>query len=96
MIETPYTMKELESMTTEQLLQLPKKCPRLYPYCLIGLPIDYARKRMDDWCKPNGINAQLLTPGQGCSMNVSINYYWCELDEHNIVCDISSWRDFDS
>lgn len=50
-MEAPYTKEELRAMTDQQILALPKKCPRLHPYCLIGLHIDEARKRMEEWSK---------------------------------------------
>ena len=89
-MEAPYTKEELIAMTTKELLELPEKCPRLYPYCLIGLHIDVVRSRMDEWCKNMGYKAELLTSGQGCIMNMMTTYYYCKLDENNIMIDVNN------
>ena len=90
-MEAPYTKEELISMTVKEILALPKKCPRLHPYCLIGLHIDDARNRMKEWCKTMGIKAVLLTSGQGCLGDINTSYYYYELDEKDIMTDV---RDF--
>jgi hypothetical protein len=84
----PYTKKELRAMTAKEILELPEKCPRLYPYCLIGLHIDDIRNHMDDWCKNIGSKIEILTSGQGCLMDINTTYYCCELDENNIMTDV--------
>lgn len=87
-MEAPYTKEELRAMTAKQILALPEKCPRLYPYCLIGLHIDDARDHMNEWCKHIGNKAEILTSGQGCLMDINTTYYYCELDENNIMTDV--------
>jgi hypothetical protein len=34
-MEAPYTKEELMSMSAEEIFKIPKKSPRLYPYCLV-------------------------------------------------------------
>ena len=87
-MEPPYTKEELRAMSAEELLSLPKKCPRLYPYCLIGLHIDDVCNRMKEWCKITGNRAEMLTSGQGCLMDINVAYYYCELDEKGIMTDV--------
>jgi hypothetical protein len=87
-MEAPYTKEELLAMTTKEFLELPEKCPRLYPYCLIGLHIDVVRSRMHDWCKNIGNKAEILNSGQGCLMDINTTYYYCEQDENNIMTDV--------
>ena len=87
-MKVPYTKEELRAMTCKEIMALPKKCPRLHPYCLIGQHIDDVRKRMDEWSKNIGCNFEILTPKQCCSLNASISYYWCDLDENNIMIDV--------
>jgi len=87
-MEAPYTKEELRAMTDKELLELPEKCSRLYPYCLIGLNIDDVRRRMDEWCKNIGCKAKILTSGQGCFMDITTTYYYCVLDENNIMIDV--------
>lgn len=87
-MEAPYTKEELQAMTEKELLELPEKCPRLYPYCLIGLHIDVVRSRMHDWCKNIGNKAEILNSGQGCLMDINTTYYYCEQDENNIMTDV--------
>ena len=87
-MEAPYTKEELRAMTNKELLELPKKCPRLYPYCLIGLHIDDVRSRMLDWCKNIGYKAEILNSSQGCLMDINTIYYCCKLDKNNIMTDV--------
>lgn len=87
-MEAPYTKEELRAMSVQELLALPKKCPRLHPYCLIGLHIDDARNRMKEWCKNIGNRAEMLTSGQGCLMDINITYYYCDIDEKGIMTDV--------
>lgn len=87
-MEAPYTKEELRTMTTKEILNLPEKSHRLYPYCLIGLHIDDVRSRMDDWCKNIGNKAEILTSCQSYLMDINTTYYCCELDENNIMTDV--------
>ena len=87
-MEAPYTKKELREMTVKEILELPEKCPRLYPYCLIGLHIDDVRNHMNDWCKNIGCKTEILISGQGCLMDINTTYYCCKLDENNIMTDV--------
>jgi hypothetical protein len=84
----PYTKEEIRAMTTKEILELPEKCPRLYPYCLIGLHIDDVRNRMDDWCKIIGCNIKIIISGQCCLMDINTTHYYCELDKNNIMTDV--------
>ena len=70
-MDLPYTKEELRAMTTEEIFKLPKKCKRLYPYCLIGLHIDDVKNRMDVWCKNIGFKAKILTSGECCLMDIN-------------------------
>jgi len=46
----PYTLEELDEMSIELYIELVEiKSPRLYPYCLIGLPLSEARKKMSEY-----------------------------------------------
>ena len=87
-METPYTKEELRAMSAKELLALPKKCPRLHPYCLIGLHFDEVRNRMKEWSKNIGNRTQMLTSGEGCLMDINTIYYYCELDEKGIMTDV--------
>ena len=87
-METPYTKEELRAMSAKELLALPKKCPRLHPYCLIGLHIDEVRNRMKEWSKNIGFYVEMLTSGQICLMDINTTYYYCEVDENGIMTDV--------
>lgn len=87
-METPYTKEELRAMSVKELLALPKKCPRLHPYCLIGLHIDEVRNRMKEWSKNIGFYVEMLTSGQICLMDINTTYYYCEVDENGIMTDV--------
>lgn len=88
-MEAPYTKEELRAMSDNELLSLPHKCPRLHPYCLIGLHIDEARNRMDEWCKQMGITALMMTDGEGCLMDPRVSYWYCKVDEKSIMTDVN-------
>lgn len=87
-MEAPYTIEELRSMTPKEFLALPKKCPRLHPYCLIGLHIDDARNRMKEWTKYIGNRVEMLSTDQGCLLDINTTYYICEVDENSIMTDV--------
>lgn len=89
-MEAPYTKEELRAMTDKQKLALPKKCPRLHPYCLIGLHIDDAKTRMDEWSKNIGFKVEMLTSGQGCLMDINVTYFYCDVDEKGIMTDVNN------
>ena len=84
-MEAPYTKEELRGMPDEELLKIPKKSPRLHPYCLIGLHIDEVRQRMKEW----NPNAKILISGKdGCAMSFNTVYYYCTVDENDIMSDV--------
>ena len=89
---TPYTREEINLMTIELLLELDKKkSPRVYPYCLIGQLIHGARKQMKEWSKTS---VEILISGKdACAMDFNTNYYYCNIDENNIITEI--WNAFD-
>jgi hypothetical protein len=72
-------------MSIKEILALPEKCPRLHPYCLIGLHIDKVRTRMAEW----SYNIVRLTSGQGHFMDFDIIYYYATLDKNNIMIDVN-------
>jgi hypothetical protein len=91
----PFTHEELESFTNEQINELLKsKSPRLYPYCLIGLPLDEARIKLSDWWKGRCDNVELLVSGKEMDMGYFHKMTWfCCVDENNIITNISSgWK----
>ena len=88
----PYTREEINLMPNELLLELYKeKSLRLYPYCLIGDTISNARKKMTEWSKTK---VDILISGKdGCSMDINTCYWYCNIDENDIIKEI--WRAFD-
>jgi len=89
-MEAPYTKEELRAMSDNELLSLPHKCPRLHPYCLIGLHIDEVRKRMEEWSKNIGFKVEMLTSGQGCLMDINVTYFYCDVDEKGNMTDVNN------
>lgn len=88
-MEAPYTKDDLKAMSDEEFLSLPKKCSRLHPYCLIGLPMDEVRTRMKEWVKDININVELLIVNKDvCLMDMNTSYYYCVLDENDIMIDV--------
>ena len=85
-MEAPYTKEELMSMSNEEILKIPKKSPRLHPYCLVGLHIDEVRKRMNKWI-PGRVEI-LISGKDGCAMDFNTVYYYCEVDENNIMKEV--------
>ncbi len=85
-MEAPYTKEELRTMPTEELLKIPRKSPRLHPYCLVGLHIDEVRQRVKEWFP---IKVEILISGKdGCAMDFNTVYYYCEVDENNIMLKV--------
>lgn len=87
-MEAPYTKEELRAMSDKEVLALPKKCPRLHPYCLIGLHIDEVRNRMDEWGKQIGMKSVMMINGDACYMDPNVKYWYCEIDENGIMTDV--------
>ncbi len=82
-MEAPYTKKELIAMSAEEIFKIPKNSPRLYPYCLVGLHIDEVRQRVKEWF-PIKVEI-LISDKDGCAMDFNTVYYYCEVDENNIM-----------
>jgi hypothetical protein len=92
MSDQPYTRKEIEDMPTTRLLKLTReKSPRLPPFCFIGKPLEESRTQMTQWCKNPVVI--LISGKETCSMNYKTSYWYCTIDEQNIITDI--WRAFD-
>jgi hypothetical protein len=92
-MEAHYTKEELRAMPDEELLKIPRKSPRLHPYCLVGLHIDEVRQRMKEW----NPNAKILISGKdGCTMSFNTVYYYCEVDEHNVMKKVVPAFDYDN
>jgi len=87
-MEAPYTIEELKNMSVKDVLALPKKCPRLRPYCLIGLHIDEVRSSMNEWSKHIGKKVEMLISGQGCLIDFKKLYYFCVVNEDGIMTDV--------
>ena len=85
--EIPFTIEELDNMTDEQIIELHKiKSKRLHPYCLIGVNIDDARKRIKEYSK---VKTELLVSGKdGCLMDINTSYWYCNVDEHNNIISL--------
>lgn len=93
MEEVPYTKEELRAMPDEELLKIPRKSLRLHPYCLVGLHIDEVRQRMKQW----NPNAKILISGKdGCAMSFNIVYYYCEVDDNNVMKKVFPAFDYDN
>jgi hypothetical protein len=91
-MEVPYTKEELRAMPDEELLKIPRKSQRLHPYCLVGLHIDEVRQHMKQW----NPNAKILISGKdGCAMDFNTVYYYCEVDENNIMKKVFPAIDYD-
>lgn len=92
-MEVPYTKEELRAMPDEELLKIPRKSPRLHPYCLVGLHIDEVRQCMKEW----NPNAKILISGKdGCAMSFNIVYYYCEVDDNNVMKKVFPAFDYDN
>jgi hypothetical protein len=92
-MEAPYTKKELIAMSAEEIFKIPKKSPRLYPYCLVGLHIDEVRQRVKEWFP---IKVEILISGKdGCAMDFNTVYYYCEVDENNMMKKVFPAFDYD-
>ena len=88
-MEEPYTKEDLKAMSDKEFLELPKKCSRLHPYCLVGLHIDEVRNRMKEWVKDISIKVELLIVNKdACLMDMNTSYYYCVLDENDIMIDV--------
>ena len=92
-MEVPYTKEELRTMPDEELLKIPRKSPRLHPYCLVGLHIDEVRQRMKVW-NPNA--KILICDKDGCAMDFNTVYYYCEVDENNVMNKVFPAFDYDN
>ena len=92
-MSTPYTREEIDLMSTELLIELyNKKSSLLHPYSLIGTDILDARKQMTYWSKSK---VEILISGKnGCSMDFYTSYWWCNIDENNIITKI--WKAFEN
>ncbi len=92
-METPYTKEELRVMPDEELLKIPIKSSRLHPYCLVGLHINEVRQRMKEW----NPNSKILISGKdGCAMSFNTVYYYCTVDENDIMSDVFPEFDYDN
>ena len=87
----PYTLEELDEMSIELYIELVEiKSPRLYPYCLIGLPLSEARKKMSEYFG-EGARVEILIAGkQICLMDIRVVSWFCTIDENNIMTDVWS------
>ena len=85
-MEPPYTKEELLAMSDEEILKIPIKTPRLHPYCLVGLHIDEVRHRVKEWFP---VKVEILISGKdGCAMDFNTVYYYCNVDENNIMKEV--------
>ena len=92
MSDQPYTRKEIEDMPTIKLLKLMrKKSPKLHPFCFIGKPLEDSRIQMKQWCK-NPVFI-LISSTETSYMKYNTSYWYCTIDEQNIITDI--WWAFD-
>jgi len=84
----PYTHEELRAMSFDLLMEIQeKKSPRLYPYCLIGLPLSEAREKMAEWHK--GRDVEILIAGKElCFGDMRVSSWFCKIDENNIMTDV--------
>lgn len=90
MTDQPYTKEELDAMTAEECLAIPKKSPRLHPYCLVGLSVDEVKTKFKEWF---GDRAVLVFDGEAFEMVVSKTYYLGVVDEDGKVTDFKEIYD---
>ena len=89
----PYTHEDIVLMSTERYLELVEMKSRfLHPYCLIGLPLSEARKKMADWVEHYGYSrdsVKILVAGKDEYFgDTHIDYWYCTVDENNIMTDV--------
>jgi len=100
-MSTPYTHEEVDELFDKMLVSALKGGEyiyeidekRLHPYCLIGLPLSEARKKMEEWAEYNnpggGRNVEILVAGkQICFGQMWKTSYFCNIDENNIMTDV--------
>jgi len=88
---TPYTREEINDMDDNLLLNLIKSnSPRLYPHCLIGQPLEEARKKFTEFAKSK--IEILVTDKDTCCMDFNTTYFYCKVDENDIITEI--WNVF--
>ena len=91
--QEPYTIEEEDDMSSKELLELfGKKSPRLHPYCLIGQPLSEVRRIMKERFKGRG-HVQIMVNGELSYMDMRVSYWYCNVDENNIMTEI--WPVFD-
>ena len=89
-MEIPFTKEELNAMSAEEILKLPPKCTRLYPYCLIGHHINDVKCRLKEWY---GTRYQIVLftsqdTDTACLMRFNTLYFCCKTDANHIMTDI--------
>ena len=85
-MEHPYTKEELMAMSDEEIIRIPMRSKRLHPYCLVGLHIDEVRQRMKEWMQGK---VEILISGKDvCLMDYNTVYYYCNVDENNIMIEV--------
>lgn len=89
----PYTKEELDLMPIEKILELYiKKSYRLHPFCLIGQPLCDARRILSEWFKNQGV-VEILIAGKELYLgDPRVSYWYCNVDENNIMTDV--WKVF--
>lgn len=75
----PYTHDQLAALSDKQLLELyDQQSPRLYPFCLIGMPLEDARRQYQQWAR---CKVSLLVSGRDASlMDMRTCEHWCVVD----------------
>jgi len=69
-------------------LYMKKKDKRLYPYCLIGLPLDEAKQKL----KQDNPYIVLLGNGDATFLNSNLSIFIAETNTNNIIIDINKYE----